>query len=893
MTSPIDLTDSWTLTRHRVDGSDETPGGSDCTVDGDVPMRFAATLPTTVGQVLLESGAMPDPYVGSLETAVQPFFDDDYTFTRTVDIPADLLDSARVDLVCEQLVTLATVEINGTVVGRADNMHRPWRFSVGEALREGENTLSVRFSSSARYAREHASAAGKPFASLRQAACMFGWDWGLSLPDMGVTRGIRLEAVQHARLDALHVRQEHTADEVTVTVGVELADAAIDPGANLLLRAALRDPAGSNLGTCTVEVAPQDGDPQPSLQWQVADPQLWWPAGMGEHPLYELEVDLLDARRGEHPISSRVQRVGLRTIELDRTRDENGADFTFVVNGVRIFAAGHNLIIDDAFVTRTDPDRWNRHIRDVLESNANMIRVWGGAFLPDEEFYRRCDEVGLLVWQDFAFASSFYPPTPELLGSIREELTHQVRWLRNHACLALLCGNNEVESVLVTVTSAEERTAALRSLFGAPEPLSPEKAEAIWSMYSVLFLEMMTPLVRSHAPQVPFVHSSPSTPKPGEASSFFDYTTNGDMHYYFPYDGNAEVSSILDMRCRFMSEMGFQSYPAMETIAQFATSEDLDPYSEVMLAHQKCQNGNEAIELYMEREYTVPQDFALYTYLSQVLAGEVMRFSMDHFRRQAGYCHGLLIWQLNDCWPVVSWSGVDYYGRWKAQQYYARRFFQPVAPQVAVDHERGRVQVWVTNISARPVEAEIVWGTWLEQEPLQVPGGAADGSAPGAGAGAGRASVRLEPQQAWMAAEWSVAELDADQLSRAHTVVELLDQSGHPLARDSRRLVPARAARWVNPQLSAAFERTAGGEVAVRVTSTAYTEACEIRFGTGLSVLEDNFLALEAGESRLLRVLRVEDGLPTDATTGLPTAEIHLRSLWDVLGGVGAAGAGA
>ena len=652
------------------------------------------TVPGSAASTLLAHGMMPDPYWRDNETKVQQLLDRDYTFSRTFYVSAEALRHTHGELCFRGLDTVARIEINGTEVGRADNMHRTWFFPCLDALREGENTLRVCFRSPMGYLREHPATLGKRFTTIRKAACMFGWDWGLELPDSGIWQAAELHLHDHGRLTAGLLRQIH--ENGTVTILVTPAGERISPECRI--RLTLTDPHGKPLEEkiCL---------PGEKVALTVSDPELWWPADSGAQPLYTLDTELL---LGDNVLHSLRKRLGLRTIHLDRSADGDGWRYRFLVNGKDIFFRGENLIIPDAIISRTDSAWWKRLIRDCRLSNLNGIRVWGGAYYPPEEFFDLCDEAGILVYQDLMFACSFYALSADFLENIRLEMEDNISRIAHHASLALLCGNNEIDGIYTVGGSLDPETAALRVLFGAsPDPLPEQTRRFLWSQYAPLFLELIPKVCEKWAPDVCYVPSSPSLPEPGAANSFFDYLAGGDMHYYLQYNGNAPYQKMRTMRSRFMSEIGFQSYPDMKTILGFTEPEDRLPYTPVMYAHQKCANGNEAIELYMERDYTVPKDFWDYVFLSQVQAGQIMAYTVEHFRRDSGYCRGIALWQLNDCWPVVSWSGIDYHGRWKALQYYIRRFFAPV---LASAEDKGlQVDLWLSNESPKAAAGCFTW----------------------------------------------------------------------------------------------------------------------------------------------------------------------------------------
>jgi len=652
-------------------------------------------VPGSVASALLANGKMDDPYYRDNEEKIQLLFEKEYEFARDFNVLPETLSHDKVLLRCDGLDTLATVKLNGKELGKADNMHRVWVFDVKSVLREGKNTLSILFDSPVRYLKDHPSKTGRAFAVIRKAACMFGWDWGLNLPDSGIWRDICVETFDCAKIEYATIRQCHARQKATLKIALH-ADIW---GEGVEAAAELFSPEGFVISK---ELRPAANYSE--FSFQIENPLLWWPVGCGEQPLYRLKIVL---KRNGEILDEKIQDIGLRTITLNREKKADGSNYGFVVNGLPIFFKGENMVIEDAVISRTTNERWDRLINNCIRSNLNGIRVWGGAYYPPDYFYEQCDRRGLLVWQDLMFAYTFYIPDDVFLENVRLELKDNLTRIAHHPCIALLCGNNEVESLYTAMSSKEPETVALRKLFGKEKRAGFFMRRIVWKIYSKLFLEFIPPLCEEYAPETDYVHSSPSARKPRSAKSFYDYLKDGDMHYYLQYNGNAPYQKMRTVQCRFMTEMGFQSYPSMKTIAAFSEEADRSPYSEIMYAHQKCKDGNEAIELYMERDYCIPADFADYVYLSQLQAGEIMKYSVEHLRRSNGYCNGVILWQLNDCWPVVSWSGIDYFGRWKAQQYYTKRFYENVLLS-AIDDDTS-VGLWVTNNSPTDAECDIVW----------------------------------------------------------------------------------------------------------------------------------------------------------------------------------------
>lgn len=786
-------------------------------------------VPGSVVSALLAENKMPDPYWRDNERNVQELFREDYIFSRSFPVEDDLLKSKCTHLVCEGLDTVAELTLNGKTLGTADNMHRTWRFDCREALRAGENTLSIRFRAPLAYLQEHPAKIGKRFTTIRKAACMFGWDWGLDLSDCGIWRPIYLQAHDHGRLTPGVVRQCHEDGRVKLTVvpgGEELAPES-------RIRVTLVDPQGNVLDSHT-------GGAGEEAAFEVSRPQLWWPAGYGSQPLYKLVTELLYK---EEVCDRREERIGLRTVTLDRSAVEDGNVYQFIVNGVSVFFRGENLIIHDSILSRTEAQSWKKLIANCVRSNLNGIRVWGGAYYPPEEFYDLCDEAGILIYQDAMFACSFYQVSPEFLENVRLELEDNFSRIAHHACLALVCGNNEIDGIYTVGGSTEPETVALRALFGAGKDPLPEPVRAfLWSQYVPLFLELIPAAAQKWMPDVSYVPSSPSLPEPGGAASFFDYLSRGDMHYYLQYNGNAPYQKMRHMRSRFMTEIGFQSYPDWKTVCSFTEPEDRLPYTPIMYAHQKCANGNEAIELYMERDYAVPKDFKDYVFLSQVQAGQIMAYSAEHFRRDSGYCRGMVLWQLNDCWPVVSWSGMDYYGRWKALQYYIRRFYAPVL--LSAEDRGTNVDLWLSNETLQDAKGRLCWQLFGKDGVLSR--GETEVLTP---AGISHAAVKLD-----------FSGLISEE-NRAEAYLRYFYEGDGGSQDGTVLFVLPKEFRFEKAGVSWAVAEE-GEDILLRVRSDNFTRCLGFTTREGDCIFPDNYFDLSPGQERVLRLRREDcDGI--------------------------------
>jgi beta-mannosidase len=662
-----------------------------------------ANVPGTVFGALLDAGKAEDPYYRDNETKVVPLFDEDYEYIREFSVSREALAHDRVLLRCEGLDTVAAISVNGNKLAETNNMHRTYRFDVKGILNEGLNTIQIIFRSPAAFIKEMAAShtpkgvmGGRGIEYIRKVQCMFGWDWGLSLPDSGIWRDIYIECFDAAEIYDVQILQHHNQGGVTLDISTDCSVW----GNNLTVEVKCISPGGEIFSEANPLTAGKN-----HTSFKISNLQLWWPNGFGSQPLYQVNVRLLD---GIKELDARCLRIGLRTIHLRRERDSIGKSYEFVVNGKAVFMMGSNLVIEDALLGRRSRERTEKMVKSCAAANFNCIRVWGGANYPEDYFYDLCDEYGIILYHDLMFACFFYPADEEFLKNVREEISDNIKRVRHHACIGLWCGNNEIEMLMQTAVSEGAAFQELRDLLHM-KILGGALKEQILQEYQTLFHEELQTLAAEYDPQTDYIHSSPVIPDPEDVSnliSIFRGSTTTDSHYYLAYDNVSPYPTFRQKHFRFVSEMGFQSYPSIKTIRTFTLLEDRKPDSVVMLQHQKCRNGNQIIESYIQQDYTVPEDFDLYVYASQTMAGEIQRYEIEHLRRDAG-CMGVITWQLNDCWPAVSWAGLDYYGRWKAQQYYTKRFFTPVL--ISACDEGTKVDLWVSNHSLQDVEGTVTW----------------------------------------------------------------------------------------------------------------------------------------------------------------------------------------
>lgn len=666
--------------------------------EADSETWHSAHVPGSVYADLMADGTMPDPFWRENELDAFERMKKDYVYQRTFTVSEAQLAHAHVELVCEGLDTLAHVSLNGRKIAFADNMHITWVWDVKEQLHAGENTLEIRFDSPILYCAKKAeeapgwesSDATPGFRHLRKAHCMFGWDWGPRLPDAGIWRPIFLRTWDAARLENALMLQAHHDGVVDVTIRPEIAGES----------------------AWSAEITAPDGEviiiPETTAAEQVVrvkNPQLWWPNGLGKQPLYRVTVRLAAG-------DTRVWRIGLRTMTVSREKDEWGEEFCHVVNGVKVFAMGADYIPEDNILARVTPERTRRLLEDCKAANFNAIRVWGGGYYPDDAFYDICDELGLLVWQDMMYACAFYDLTPDFERSIRVETQQNVARLRHHASLALICGNNEMEMFMAGANSALINHRTWEFVPTYPHHITD---------YVKMFEYILPAIVKETAPQTYWWPASPSSGGNFDAPND---ENRGDNHYWDVWHGEKPFTEYRKFFFRYASEFGFQSFPCLKSVEQFTLPDDRNIFSRVMEHHQRNQAANGKILSYLSQTFRYPNSFDDLLYASQLMQAEAIRYGVEHWRRNRGRCMGAIIWQLNDIWPVASWASIDYYGRWKALHYAAKRFFAPVMISAEEEGELSQnpkineyhpapleksFRLNVCNETLRDVTGEVVW----------------------------------------------------------------------------------------------------------------------------------------------------------------------------------------
>ena len=802
--------------------------------EADSETWHSAHVPGSVYADLMADGTMPNPFWRENELDAFERMKKDYVYQRAFTVTEAQLAHAHVELVCEGLDTLAHVSLNGREIAFADNMHITWVWDVKEQLHAGENTLEIRFDSPILYCAKKAeeapgwesSDATPGFRHLRKAHCMFGWDWGPRLPDAGIWRPIFLRTWDTARLENALMLQAHHDGVVDVTIRPEIAGES----------------------AWSAEITAPDGEvltlPETMAAEQVIaiqNPQLWWPNGLGKQPLYRVTVRLAAG-------DTRTWRIGLRTMTVSREKDEWGEEFCHVVNGMKVFAMGADYIPEDNILARVTPERTRRLLEDCKAANFNAIRVWGGGYYPDDAFYDICDELGLLVWQDLMYACAFYDLTPDFERSIRVETHQNVARLRHHASLALICGNNEMEMFMAGANSALINHRTWEFVPTYPHHITD---------YVKMFEYILPAIVKETAPQTYWWPASPSSGGNFDAPND---ENRGDNHYWDVWHGEKPFTEYRKFFFRYASEFGFQSFPCLKSVEQFTLPDDRNIFSRVMERHQRNQAANGKILSYLSQTFRYPNSFDDLLYASQLMQAEAIRYGVEHWRRNRGRCMGAIIWQLNDIWPVASWASIDYYGRWKALHYAAKRFFAPVMISAEEEGELSQnpkineyhpapleksFRLNVCNETLRDVTGEVVWA-------LRTPDGAI---------------VRQNQQTLTipaMSAKWLDKVDCADASLTGHYVSFAFVVDDVAVSEGTCIFCAPKHFEFVDPRLTV---ETRGDTLLV--TSHAYAKQVWLESEDADLLLDDNAFDMNPG-TKVVRVLRGS------------AEKVRVRSVWDL-----------
>lgn len=785
-------------------------------------------IPCSIYSDLFAHGEIDDPYYRDNENKLLPLSEEDYTYRLEFDVDKEVFAKTDVRLRFEGVDTLADIYLNDNRLGETYNMHRIWEFPVKAFLRREKNTLEVRLRSPMKYMCEQKEKLGAipcntdtldGFPYLRKSSCMSGWDWAPKLPDMGIFRPVTLVGIGAGRLAQVQIRQQHEEGKVRLSIytQTELTDS-VEMG----YRVSVISPDGDMLVQKTVsEIAPEDKrhknteEKNRILETEIENPLLWWPNGYGKQYLYTVRVELLCGGSIE---DSWERRIGLRTMRMRREKDEWGESFAHEVNGIAIFGMGADYIPEDCLLPRVAPEKTRNLLMQCKLANHNALRVWGGAYYPDDWFYDICDELGLIVWQDFMFACATYLLTEEFEANISQEIAENVRRIRHHACIGLWCGNNEMEDMIIGAYDASPR------LLGD---------------YTRMYSYIIPKIVKREDPDTFYWPSSPSSG--GDFDKPQD-ETRGDAHYWQVWHGFKPFPAYREHNFRYASEFGFESLPAYKTIESFTLPEDRNLFSYVMEKHQRSTNGYAKMMVYIAGYFRYPGDLETLIYASQLMQGQAMRYAVEHWRRHRGECMGAIVWQLNDCWPVASWSSIDYFGRWKALHYFEKRFFAPVMISCC---EEGLLSQ-DPNPNARPYEVEKsirlnVANETMEEQTVLVRYSLRDAGSHILGKEKTKELTVPPLCSVWLEKEV----LPEARLYKDH-VFYSCEMDGKVISEGSVIFSMPKFYEYENPQLEAYIE---GDEIIV--TAKAYAMSVELMNEEQDWVLSDNYFDMEAGVKRV------------------------------------------
>ena len=798
---------------------------------------WPAVVPGTVYTDLLRNGQMEDPFWKDNEIKALELMEADYEYVCSFVCEEALLSQERIFFFFFVLDTIADIYLNGQKAGEAFNMHRTWEYDVTGMVRDGENILRVFLHSPLQYIREAfakcrtmgSEDAMDGFVHLRKAHCMFGWDWGAHLPDAGIFRRVSLLGVTAARLDSVYISQEHLDHRVELHLDVqeELMSLSAE---DTVYTVEITDPFGN---AAVYEHSPE--------KITVEDPRIWWPNGYGEQPLYTVKVTLFGAEKEgcREPLDTWERRIGLRTMTMKVEKDQWGECFAHEVNGTAIFAMGADYIPEDHLLGRITPETTRKLLMQCKAANFNTVRVWGGGYYPEDWFFDICDELGLVVWQDFMFACAVYELTPEFKRNIRQEFIDNVKRLRHHASLGLWCGNNEMEMFVEEGHHWVTKKTEVRD-------------------YIIMYEQLIPEVLEEYDPQTFYWPASPSS---GGAFDEPNSPDRGDVHYWKVWHGNRPFSEYRKFFFRYASEFGFQSFPSKKTIETFTDDpKDFNIFSYVMEKHQRQYGANGKIMNYLQQTYLYPTSFETLLYASQLLQADAIRYGVEHFRRNRGRCMGAVYWQLNDCWPVTSWASIDYCGRWKALHYAAKRFFAPLmlscqeegmmTQEADMNREHfvfeKSIRLNAANETMEEKKVVISWAVRSSKAEIIRDGGRQEVTVPAL------TSVWMEK------ALLSEVDIFSEYVSYE------MEYDGEIVSEGTVIFSYPKYFRYEDPQLSCRVE---GDEILV--SAKAYAKSVEILNENENMVLSDNYFDMNAGEKRV----KIVSGIPKG---------LKLRSVYDI-----------
>ena len=751
------------------------------------------TAPCDMYSVLYEHGYIDDPYYGLNEATLKELSRKDCTFRSVLELSESDLGRERIELCFLGLDTICDIYFNGVLLDSVKNMHRKYEYDI-KPLAKKCNDIRLEFKSPVLYFEKmndlHFLYTNddtiQGASHLRKALYMSGWDWGPTLPNMGIFRDVIVNAYDTDAFEDFEILQHHENGTVRLEISASTKHGA----------------SGTKIETVAngKRVALENGKAEITIE----NPRLWWPNGYGKQELYDIELYLY---KGKTLLDKISKKIGLRTLYLSQEKDELGSEFCFKVNGVKIFSMGANYVPIDSIPSRITNDRLEALIKDCIFANFNSIRVWGGAFYPCDYFYDLCDKYGLIVWQDFMVACANIWLTEDMEKEFYEEAIYNVKRIRYHASLGILCGNNEMEEAIVSWECAQ----------GYKDDVRRD--------YLRLYEDILPSICKEYAPQASYTPSSPTSGGGFDDPKDF---SRGDVHFWHVWNGNCGFDEYRKHKPRFCSEYGFESLPSIKTINEFCPQGEQELLSSIMVGHQKHWDGNKKLYRYLIEQYNEPKSFEGIVYATQLNQANAIKYGVEHFRRCRGYTMGSIYWQLNDSWPVASWSSIDYFGRYKALHYFAKKFYAPVA--LGLFNENWQIAINVANEKMSDFKGKIRYGV-LKND----------------------LSVVFEGECEAMVGALSSSDVivcsskDFDSKADAFFYAELFDENGILLARNTELGVKPKDFELLKPEIKLEVKKE-NGNTYIYASSNVLAKNVEISFKSYDIVLSDNYFDLTSTE---------------------------------------------
>ena len=795
---------------------------------GFLEKQYSASVPFSLYGVLINNEEIKNPYYNDNETEVRDLSENDCTAQSTILIDEKTLSYKNIELTLCGIDTLADIYLNQKHILHTQNMHMSYNIDVKPFLQLGENILEICFYSPVKYVKQkqkHKALSScnewiGGFGHLRKANYSFGWDWGPQLPDMGIYREVFLNCFNDIKIHNVDFQQVHSTDKVLLKVTAQLyarSDYKID--------ISITAPDGK-------EIIRQLNN-QNKTEIEIKNPYIWWCNGLGEQPLYQVVI----AAKTDNDYDQKTYNIGLRTLEISNQKDKYGKELCFVLNGHKIFSMGGNYIPEDNILSNYFNKRTTQLLNDLKLANFNMVRVWGGGIYPDDHFYDECDRLGLIVWQDFMFACTTVYADEKFLINIREEFVNVLLRIRHHACLGLLCGNNEIETLFADWTHYKK-----------------DKEDK--KQYVKIFEKILSEICREYARDIFYLPSSPTSgggfDKPNDPDRL-------DSHFWEVWHGIKPFEEYRKHYFRFCSEFGFESFPNIKTLKTFAQDEELNPFSPIMENHQKCKFGNARIQYHIAMNYLYPTSFQNFILASQLIQLDAIKFGVEHMRRHRGRCMGALYWQINDCWPTASWSSIDYFGRWKALHYGAKRFYEPVL--MSLHNEEKSIIINISNETLSDFEGILEYAIAENNNSIIIQDSI---------------EVSIKSLSALDVFELTDMSYFAKKLkTNRYFSVVLKDKQGCIISCQNIIKVKPKQFKFLNPNFKKTLQRQ-GKDVILEISSDVFAKGIEIDFVNDY-VLSDNYFDIGALNS--LKIITISD---CSEDLEKLSNEISIKSVFDI-----------